>query len=415
MKAFLYKSGQLCCEGVPLARLAEEFGTPLYVYSRNHIVGQWRALDKAFDGVDHHVCYAVKANGNLSVLRALVEAGAGFDIVSGGELERVIRAGGDPTRCVFAGVGKTAGEIEQALERGIGCFNVESVPELFRISSVAELMDRRAPVALRVNPGVDPDTHHYVSTGKHESKFGIALKDALAVYRAATKLKGVEIRGAQMHIGSQITKVAPYVLAIRKMLPLMEQVRLLAPKTLEFFDIGGGLGLTYRNENPPAAAEFAAAVKPLLRNLGLRILLEPGRFIVGNGGVLVTQVQYVKQTPVKRFLIVDAAMNDLIRPSLYGSYHQIVPVRKASARRMITADVVGPVCESGDFLAENRRVAAVEEGELLAVMSAGAYGMAMSSNYNSRGRAAEMLVDGRRYVLARRRECAEDLVRSELR
>lgn len=413
MNAFQYKSGQLCCESVPLAKLAEEFGTPLYVYSRNHIVGQWQALDKAFAGVDHHVCYAVKANSNLSVLRALAEAGAGFDIVSGGELERVIRVGGDPANCAFAGVGKTVAEIERALRCGIGCFNVESVPELFRISAVAEVMGRRAPVALRVNPGVDPDTHHYIATGKHTSKFGIALKDALAVYRAVARMPWIEIRGVQMHIGSQITKVAPYVLAIRKMLPLVEQVRELAPETLEFFDIGGGLGITYRNEKPPTAAQFAAAVKPLLKGLGLKILMEPGRFVVGSGGVLVTQVQYVKRTPVKRFVIVDAAMNDLIRPSLYESYHEIVPVRKAR-RTMMTADVVGPVCESGDFLAQDRRVPAVEEGELLAVMSAGAYGMAMSSNYNTRGRVAEVLVDGRKAVLVRRRESFAEMVQAEV-
>ena len=412
--SFRYRSGQLHCEGVSLSLLAAEFGTPLYVYSRNHIVGQWQALDKAFAGVDHHVCYAVKANGNLSVLRALADVGAGFDIVSGGELERVIRVGGDPANCAFAGVGKTVAEIERALRCGIACFNVESVPELFRIAAVAEVMGRRAPVALRVNPGVDPDTHHYIATGKQTSKFGIALQDALAVYRAAAKIPWIEIRGVQMHIGSQITKVAPYVLAIRKVLPLVEQVRALAPETLEFFDIGGGLGITYRNEEPPTAAEFAAAVKPLVRNLGLKIVLEPGRFIVGNGGVLVTQVQYVKRTPVKRFVIVDAAMNDLIRPSLYESYHEIVPVCEARARRKITADVVGPVCESGDFLAQARRVAAVEEGDLLAVLSAGAYGMAMSSNYNSRGRAAEVLVDGTRCALARRRESFEELVQAEV-
>jgi diaminopimelate decarboxylase len=412
MNAFTYRQGQLCCEQVSLARLAAEFGTPLYVYSGNHIVGQWRALDRAFAGVDHLVCYAVKANSNLAVLAALAAAGAGFDIVSAGELERVIAAGGDPSRCEFAGVGKTVAEIEQALRLGIGCFNVESEPELARINAVAVAMGRRAPIALRVNPGVDPDTHHYISTGKHESKFGISIKHALLVYRQAAALPGIEIRGVQMHIGSQITKVAPYVLAIRKMLPLVEQVRRLAPSTLEFFDIGGGLGITYRNEKPPTAHEFAAAVKPLVKKLGLRIVLEPGRFIVGNGGVLVTAVQYVKQTPVKKFVIVDAAMNDLIRPSLYGSHHEIVPVRKAR-RPAGKVDVVGPVCESGDFLAQDRMLPAVGEGELLAVMSAGAYGMAMASNYNARPRPAEVLVEGTNYGLVRRRESVGELLAPE--
>lgn len=413
MKPFHYRGGELWCEEVPLQRLAEEFGTPLYVYSRTHIVQQWRRLDRAFAGLDHLVCYAVKANSNLAVLRALAEAGAGFDIVSGGELERVVRVGGDPAKCVFAGVGKTVSEIEQALRWGIGCFNVESVPELHRIAAVAKGLGRRAPIALRVNPGVDPDTHHYVSTGKHESKFGIPLKDALAVYRTASQLPGLEIRGVQMHIGSQITRVEPYVLALRKITPLVEQVRAMAPQTMEFVDIGGGLGIRYRNERPPTAQAFASALRPCLKRLGLRVLLEPGRFIVGNGGVLLTRVQYVKVTHAKRFVIVDAAMNDLIRPSLYGSYHEIVPVRQALARRKMMSEVVGPVCESGDFLAQDRRLALVQEGDLLAVCSAGAYGMTMASNYNSRGRAAEVLVEGRSYTLVRRRETVEDLLRAE--
>ncbi len=411
-EAFSYRAGELHCEGVSLRRLAEQFGTPLYVYSRSHILGQFTALDDALAGWDHLVCYAMKANSNLAVLRALADRGAGFDIVSAGELYRVVRAGGDPTRCVFSGVGKTREEIEYALQLGIDCFNIESEPELQLINAVARRRGTRAPVALRVNPHVDPETHHYISTGKEESKFGISIERALRVYREARRLPGIEIRGVQMHIGSQITKTAPYVLAIRKMLPLVAQVQALAPDTLRSFDIGGGLGIRYRNETPPTARQFVTAVLPLLKRAGLRILMEPGRFIVGNGGVLVTRVVHVKQTPVKTFVITDGAMNDLIRPALYGSYHEIVPVRKRQRKRL-KADVVGPVCESGDFFAEGRRLPAVESGELVAVMSAGAYGMAMASNYNARPRAAEVLVAGKRYELVRRRESLKDLVRGE--
>ena len=299
------------------------------------------------------------------------------------------------------------------MKLGIYAFNVESEPELRRIAGVAGRMGRRAPIALRVNPGVDPDTHHYISTGKHGSKFGISIRQALDVYRQAAQLEGIEIRGVQMHIGSQITKIAPFVLAIRKITPLVERVRELAPGTVRFFDMGGGLGIRYRHERPPTAVEFARAVTPHLRKLGLRILFEPGRFIVGNGGVLVTRVAHVKQTPVKRFVIVDAAMNDLIRPALYGSYHEIVPVASRANRRKVTADVVGPVCESGDFFAQDRRMPMVEEGELLAVMSAGAYGMVMASNYNARPRPAEVMVRGGRYELVRRRESVKDLVLGE--
>jgi len=413
MNAFRYHRGELFCEGVAVRRLAEEFGTPLYVYSQGHVVGQYQDLDRAFAGVDHLICCSVKANGNLALLRAVAKAGAGFDVVSGGELYRVLRADGDPARCVFAGVGKTRDEIEYALKLGIYSFNVESEPELRMLAAAARRMGRRAPIAIRVNPGVDPETHRYISTGKHESKFGISVDRALRVYRAAAQLDGIEIRGVQMHIGSQITKTAPFVLAIRKIVPLLERVREMAPRTLEFFDVGGGLGIRYRNEQPPSAAEFARAALPPLRRTGLRILLEPGRFLFGNGGVLVTRVLYVKQTPVKRFVIIDAAMNDLIRPALYESYHEIVPVTAKSARRKMTVDVVGPVCESGDFFARDRRVAAVGEGEWLAVMSAGAYGMAMASNYNARPRPAEVLVNGRRYELVRRRESVKDLVAGE--
>jgi diaminopimelate decarboxylase len=413
MNAFQYRKGELHCEGVALRRLAEEFGTPLYVYSQGHVVEQYASLDRALARLDHLICFAVKANGNLALLRAMANAGAGFDIVSGGELYRVVQAGGDPNRCVFAGVGKTRDEIEYALKLGIYSFNIESESELRTIAEVGRRLGKRAPIAIRVNPGVDPDTHRYISTGKHESKFGISIGQALDVYRAAARLDGIEIRGVQMHIGSQITKTGPFALAIRKTLPLVERVRALAPSTFRFVDLGGGLGIRYRDERPPTAAEFARVVTPLLRKQGLKTLVEPGRYIVGNGGVLVTRVVYVKRTPVKRFVITDAAMNDLIRPVLYESYHEIIPVAAKSARRKMTADVVGPVCESGDFLAQNRKMATVTEGELLAVMSAGAYGMVMASNYNARPRAAEVLVRGSRYELVRRRESVKDLVRGE--
>jgi diaminopimelate decarboxylase len=320
-----------------------------------------------------------------------------------------VKAGGDPRRCVFSGVGKTREEIEYALRLGIYCFNVESEAELELLDAVARRSGKRAPMALRVNPGVDPETHHYISTGKHESKFGISIRNAAEIYRQAGRLRGVEIRGVQMHIGSQITKTTPFELAVRKMLPLVEQL-----PTLKSFDIGGGLGIRYRNENPPTAAQYAAAVLPHVKNLGLKILTEHGRYVVGNGGVLVTRVLHVKRTPVKNFIVTDAGMNDLIRPALYGSYHEIVPVRRQGRLRHQKVDVVGPVCESGDFFAQDRRMPVVAAGELLALMSAGAYGMVMASNYNSRPRPAEVMVDGRRVELVRRRETLKDLVAAEL-
>jgi diaminopimelate decarboxylase len=407
MDAFPYRKGELHCEGLPLRQLADRFGTPLYVYSRNHILGQHGALDRALRTVDHLLCYAVKANSNLSVIRTLAKAGSGFDIVSGGELYRIEKAGGDPRRCVFSGVGKTREEIEYALRLGIYCFNVESEAELALLDAVGRRTRKRAPIALRVNPGVDPDTHHYISTGKHESKFGISIRHAAEIYRQAGRMRGIEIRGVQMHIGSQITQTTPFELAIRKLLPLVRQL-----PSLQAFDIGGGLGIRYHDERPPTAAQYAAAVLPHVRKLGLKILTEHGRFVVGNGGVLVTRVLAVKRTPVKNFIITDAAMNDLIRPALYESYHEIVPVQRRS-RSTIKADVVGPVCESGDFFAQDRRVPAVRAGDLLALMSAGAYGMAMASNYNSRPRPAEVMVGGRRVELVRRRETPSDLIRFE--
>jgi diaminopimelate decarboxylase len=412
MSEFDYKRGELHCEGVALRRLAEKFGTPLYVYSHGHIVGQHRALDRAFGRYPHLLCYAVKANSNLAVLRALAAAGSGFDIVSGGELQRVERAGGDPGKTVFSGVGKTCEEIAYALRRGIYAFNIESESELRLLGAVAQRLRRPAPIAMRVNPGVDPETHHYISTGKHESKFGISIRHALAVYRQAARTPGIVIRGVQMHIGSQITKTAPFVLAVRKMLPLVEQVRTLAPRSLEYFDVGGGLGIRYRHETPPTAAQYVRAVLPEARQTGLRVLTEHGRFVVGNGGVLLTRVLALKRTPVKNFVIVDAAMNDLIRPALYGSHHEIVPVTRHSRGRW-KADVVGPVCESGDFFAQDRLVPRVEEGELLAIRSAGAYGMVMASNYNSRLRPAEVMVRSRGAGIVRRRETMDDLLAGE--
>ena len=412
MNDFHYQRGELYCEQVPVRKLAEKFGTPLYLYSRQHIVGQFTALDRALRPVEHTICYAVKANSNLAILAALAKAGAGFDIVSAGELYRVVKAGGDPTRCVFSGVGKTRTEIEYALKLGIYIFNVESEAELRQLSAIGQRLGRRAPIALRVNPHVDPDTHHYISTGKKESKFGISIERALAVYQEARRLPGVEIRGVQMHIGSQITKTPPYRLAIQKLLHLAEQVRAIAPTTLQSFDIGGGIGICYRNETPPTAQQFATAVLPLVKKTGLRLLVEPGRFIVGNGGVLVARVVYVKQTPVKTFVITDAGMNDLIRPALYESYHEILPVKKTRgpARKV---DIVGPVCESGDFFAQDRLLPAVAADDLLAVMSAGAYGMAMTSNYNARPRPAEVLVAGSGYRCVRKREELADLIRGE--
>ena len=413
METFTRIDGKLHCEQAPLTRLADQFGTPLYVYSHTHIARQYDALDTAFRGLDHCVCFAVKANSNLAVLRILANRGAGFDVVSAGELQRVVRAGGDPRRCVFSGVGKTREEIEYALKLGIYAFNVESESELESIDAVARRLGRRAPVALRVNPGVDPHTHHYIATGRHESKFGISIDRALAVYRRAHRAAGLEIRGVQMHIGSQITQVGPYQQAIRRLVPLVREVRELAGETLQFFDIGGGLGIRYRNERPPDAAAFAAAVRPLLKDLGLRILLEPGRFIVGNAGVLLTRVVHVKRTPSRTFVITDAAMNDLIRPSLYGSYHEVTAVVARPGGRTWKADIVGPVCETGDFFARGRTMPRVEAGDLLAIMSAGAYGMVMASNYNSRPRPAEVLARGRRCELIRPRETMKDLLDGE--
>ena len=409
---FHYRGNDLYCDGVALEKLGAEHGTPLYVYSHRAITDNYRALDHALAPLNHQVHFAVKANSNLAILRALAACGSGFDIVSAGELHRVLRAGGDPGKIIFAGVGKTTEEIELALESKIYCFNCESEEELYRIDLVAAEMGTVAPVALRVNPNVDAHTHHYISTGKNENKFGMRFERALAVATVAVQFKNVYMRGVQMHIGSQITSVGPYLTAIKKMTPLVNRLKMFCSR-LEFFDIGGGIGITYKNERPPTPRHFADAVVPLLKPLDLRILVEPGRFIVGNAGALLTQVQYIKKTSRKRFVIVDAGMNDLIRPALYGSYHDIVPVRKTK-RRPVRADVVGPVCESGDFFAQDRRMPHVAPLSYLAILSAGAYGFVMASNYNSRGRPAEVLVHDGEWSVVRERESRNDLVRGEI-
>ena len=431
MHSFHYREGELYCEEVALARAAEEFGTPLYVYSAGTILDHYRRLDAALAPLDHLICYAVKANSNGAILKLLADAGAGFDIVSGGELFRVLKAGGAASKCTFAGVGKSREEIEYALDEGVLSFNVESEAELERIDRIARSKEVRAPIALRVNPDVDAGTHRYVSTGRSENKFGIGLDRVAAVYEQAARLPNLFIRGVQMHIGSQITDAAPFAEAIAKVTPLIEELK--QRYSLEFFSVGGGIGIVYESSFasgsrdwwtekdrvaatmtlPLTIADYAAAIVPPLRVIGLRVLLEPGRLLVGNAGVLLTRVRYLKQAAQKKFVIVDAGMNDLIRPALYQSYHEIVPVREPSDKARESVDVVGPVCESGDFFAQDRELPSVSEGDLLALMSAGAYGFAMASNYNSRPLPAEVLVQGDQFSLIRRRQTTEDLVRDE--
>ncbi|HVM50719.1 MAG TPA: diaminopimelate decarboxylase [Candidatus Acidoferrum sp.] len=416
MHYFRYAGSKLLCEGVSVEALAKKFGTPLYVYSERTLTGHYEALDTALAGLDHLVCFAVKSNSNLAVLRALAAQGSGFDIVSGGELRRVIAAGGDPAKCAFAGVGKTADEIEFALRKGVYTLNAESEPELERINAVAARLNRKAPVAVRVNPNVEAHTHKKITTGTYENKFGIALEQIEGVYARASKLKNLRLRGLQMHIGSQITEVSPFEQAVGKVLPLV--LKLKERHALEFLSIGGGLGIVYKPalaSGAPAwwqsaAAKgiitpqrYAARLLPLLKPLGLRILLEPGRFISGNAGILVTRVEYVKRTGRKNFLIVDAAMNDLIRPAFYDAYHEILPLHRKSGA-LISSDVVGPICESGDFFCQDRPLPKVAQGDYLALMSAGAYSFAMASNYNTRSLAAEVMVKGSRAALVRERQ-----------
>lgn len=413
MNVFDYRQGRLHAEDVPVETLAETYGTPLYVYSRRHLAAQYRALETALKEVRPSICFAVKSNSNIAVIAALAELGAGADVVSGGEILRARRAGVPADRIVFAGVGKTEPEIELALREGIGFFTVESEPELERLSAVAGRVGRPARVALRVNPDVDPKTHKYTSTGKRENKFGVDLDRAARAYARAAELPGIEITGLHMHLGSPLADEQPYVEALDKVAPLCAALRD-RHATFRHLDIGGGMGIRYRPDQPEFDLDrFARAVVPRLQALGLSVGIEPGRFLTGNAGLLVTRVQYIKDNAVKTFVIVDAAMNDLIRPALYGAWHDIRAVRETDAR--IEGDVVGPVCESGDFLAQERSLPAVRAGDLLAVSGAGAYGFVMSSNYNSRPRAAEVMVAGARHALVRARETFDDLVRGEAR
>ena len=431
MHSFRYHDDSLHCEGVNLERVAEKYGTPLYVYSAGTILDHYGRLDAALSEIDHLICYAVKANSNRAVLNLLSRGGAGFDIVSGGELFRVLEAGGDPRKCTFAGVGKSQEEIEYALDQHALSFNVESEAELAYIDRIARSKGVRAPIALRVNPDVDAGTHRYVSTGRSENKFGIALDRVAEVYERASRMPNIAIRGVQMHIGSQITEAAPFAEALAKITPLILQLK--EQFALEFFSVGGGIGIVYESSFasgsgdwwsekdrvrattmlPLTIHDYVAAILPPLREIGLRVLLEPGRLLVGNAGVLLTRVRYIKQTEHKKFVIVDAGMNDLIRPALYQSYHEIVPVREAQDSAREPVDVVGPVCESGDFFAQDRQLSELKEGDLIALMSAGAYGFVMASNYNSRPLPAEALVQGESFSLIRRRQTMEDLIRGE--
>jgi len=410
VKAFDYRGGVLAAEGVSLADIAGRYGTPCFVYSRAALEGAFRQFDGAFGDAPHLVCYAVKANPNLALLNLLARLGSGFDIVSGGELARVIAAGGDPGKIVFSGVGKSTAEMHRALELGIGCFNVESTSELDHLDAAAGQTGKRAPVSVRVNPDVDPGTHPYISTGLKETKFGVALDDALPLYRRAAGLANVEVRGIDMHIGSQIEGLDPHLEAAAKVLALVDRLSAEGIR-LEHVDFGGGIGIRYRDEETVDPHQYALAIRHLVGSRPLKLLFEPGRFLVGNAGVLLTRVSYLKPGPLRNFAIVDAAMNDLLRPALYDAWHDVLPVVPRTLPEQLW-QVVGPVCESADFLARDRTLALVE-GDLLAILSAGAYAMAMSSNYNSRPRAAEVIVDGEKVHLVRPRETVEELFAHE--
>jgi diaminopimelate decarboxylase len=428
MHSFRYLQGRLHCENVDLEPLAQKHGTPLYVYSKETITDHFTRLDGALNTLDHLICYAVKANSNLAILHTIAKLGGGFDIVSGGELYRVLKAGGSAAKCTFAGVGKTRAEIEFALKEGIYSFNAESEAELRLINEVAGELGKKAPVAMRVNPNVDAKTHKYISTGKSENKFGVDFDRLLDAYgEIARDCANLEIRGLQMHIGSQLTSIDPFVEAAKKVVPLVEALK--ERHNIKFFSIGGGMGIVYREsldsgdqtwwgdkaeaDRPLTVQSYANALVPILEPLKLRILLEPGRFMVGNAGALLTKVLYLKKGNAKKFVIIDAGMNDLIRPALYEGWHQITPLQKPATEELEKVDVVGPICETGDFFAQDRELSPVEPGDTLAVLSAGAYGFTMASNYNSRPMPAEILVDGTHAHLIRERQTLDDLVKGE--
>jgi diaminopimelate decarboxylase len=415
MTEFAYHSGQLCAEDVVLADIARQFGTPCYVYSRSAIEQQWQALDSALAAQNHLICYAVKANSNLAVLNILARLGSGFDIVSVGELERVLKAGGDAGKIVFSGVGKKANEMQRALEVGIKCFNVESLSELDRLNDVAGAIGKIAPVSLRVNPDVDAETHPYIATGLKENKFGIAFEDALTGYEKAHSMANLNVVGIDCHIGSQITSMSPFNDALDRLLGLVQEIETTGI-ILEHIDIGGGLGIQYQDEIPPSAQEYADEVCAKFANTEHELIIEPGRSIVGNAGVLLTRVEFLKQTPDRNFVVVDGAMNDLLRPSLYSAWHDILPLDESSIGQQAEpgdlVDIVGPICETGDFLGKERYLN-LQQGDLLAVCSAGAYGFTMASTYNSRPKICELMVDGDQVFEIRKRETVSELMVGE--
>jgi diaminopimelate decarboxylase len=411
MNHFEYRGNSLFAEGVSVAEIASTVGTPCYIYSRATIERHWQVFDNALASLDHLICYSVKANSNIALLNLLARLGSGFDIVSGGELERVMKAGGDVSKTVFSGVGKTDQEIQFALQSGIHCFNIESAAELTAINNVATRLDQVAPVSIRVNPDVDAHTHPYISTGLKENKFGVEIEYALPLFQQAAQMSHIKVIGLDCHIGSQLTDMSPFIDALQRLMLLIDDLKSNGIE-IEHLDIGGGLGITYDNESPPSPAEYVKALLPLLENKKLKLLIEPGRAIVGNAGILATSVTYLKTNGEKHFAIVDSAMNDLLRPALYDAWQNIIPVEKRPQGELKNYDIVGPVCETADFLGKDRDLN-IQQGDLLAVCSAGAYGFVMSSNYNSRPRAAEVMVDGDQTHIIRQRETIADLFKGE--